>query len=63
MREWILEFYTIMGTALFVMGVIQMLPWFRRRAVERGFSGWIGIPAILAGIGLITVIASRTGVL
>jgi len=44
------------------MGVIQMLPWFRRRAVERGFSGWIGIPAILAGIGLITIIASRTGI-
>jgi len=40
-----------------------MLPWFRKRAVERGFSGWIGIPAILAGIGLITVIASRTGLL
>jgi len=58
-----LNLYTILGAALFVMGVIQMLPWFRKRAVERGFSGWIGIPAILAGIGLITIIASRSGVL
>jgi len=54
-----LEFYTILGAVLFVMGVIQMLPWFRRRAVERGFSGWIGIPAILAGIGLTIIILSR----
>jgi len=58
-----LKLYTILGAVLFVMGVIQMLPWFRKRAVERGFSGWIGIPAILAGIGLVTIIASRTGIL
>ena len=49
----------ILGIVLTILGVIQMLPWFRRRAVERGFSGWIGIPALLAGIGLVTIIVSR----
>lgn len=53
--------YTILGFVLFLLGSVQMLPWFRRRAVERGFSGWIGIPAILACIGLITMLASNHG--
>ena len=41
------------GTILFALGSIQLLPVIRRRAAERGLSGGIAIPLILAVIGFV----------
>ena len=41
----------ILGAILFALGLIQLLPVIRRRAAERGLSGGMAIPLILACIG------------
>jgi len=41
------------GLLLFVVSVVQLLPWIRQRAVERGLSGGVGIPLVLLGIGFV----------
>lgn len=51
-----MSFSIILGTLLFALGVFQMLPWFRRRAEERGLSGWIGIPFMFAFVGFVTFV-------
>lgn len=38
------------------LGIVQMLPPMRRRAAERGLSGSIVVPGILASFGLICMI-------
>ena len=48
-----MNFHTIIGAVLFVLGTIQLLPVIRRRAAERGLSGGIAIPLILAVIGFV----------
>ena len=53
-----MSLYMVLGTSLVFLGAVQMMPWFRRRAVQRGFSGWIGIPFIFVVIGFVTFIAS-----
>lgn len=42
----------IPGVMTATLGIVQMLPTVRRRAAERGFSGSIVIPALIACIGL-----------
>ena len=46
----------IPGAITAALGIIQMLPPMRRRAAERGMSGSIVIPGILASFGLICMI-------
>jgi hypothetical protein len=41
----------ILGAILFGLGTVQLLPVIRRRAAERGLSGGLAIPLILACIG------------
>ena len=48
-----MNFHTIIGAILFVLGAIQLLPVIRRRAAERGLSGGVAIPLILAVIGFV----------
>jgi len=43
----------ILGAVLFTLSTIQLLPVIRRRAAERGLSGGIAIPLILAVIGFV----------
>ena len=45
------------GLLLFVVSVVQLLPWIRQRAVERGLSSGVGIPLVLLGIGFVTLIS------
>ena len=45
------------GTLTAIAGVIMMTPYMRRRAAERGMSGSIEVPAIIASIGLICMTA------
>ena len=42
------------GLLLFVVSVVQLLPWIRQRAVERGLSSGVGVPLVLLGIGFVT---------
>lgn len=37
-------------------GIIMMLPYMRRRAAERGLSGSIEVPSIIAATGLMIMI-------
>ena len=46
----------IIGAVLFVLASVQLLPAIRRRAAERGLSGGVGIPLILALIGFVTFV-------
>ena len=48
-----MNFHTIIGAVLFVLGAIQLLPVIRRRAAKRGLSGGVAIPLILAVIGFV----------
>lgn len=43
----------IPGTITAALGIMQMLPPMRRRAAERGISGSIVVPGILACFGLL----------
>ena len=43
----------MLGDILFFLGTIQLLPVIRRRAAERGLSGDVVIPLILAFIGFV----------
>jgi hypothetical protein len=47
----LMSLHIILGGILFVLGAIQLLPVIRRRAAERGLSGGVAIPFILACIG------------
>ena len=44
------------GAIAATLGIVQMLPPMRRRAAERGLSGSIVVPGILASFGLICMI-------
>ena len=46
----------IPGAITAALGIIQMLPPMRRRAAERGMSGSIVVPGILASFGLVCMI-------
>ena len=46
----------IPGAIAATLGLIQMLPPMRRRAAERGMSGSIVVPGILASFGLVCII-------
>ena len=46
----------IPGAIAATFGIIQMLPPMRRRAAERGLSGSIVVPSILASFGLVCMI-------
>lgn len=48
-----MTFLTALGAFVFFLGVIQMTPFIRRRAAERGLSGGIAIPLTLALIGFV----------
>lgn len=48
-----MNLHTTLGAILFVLAVIQILPAIRCRAAERGLSGGIAIPFILATIGFV----------
>lgn len=43
----------ILGAILFILATIQLLPSIRRRAAERGLSGGLSFPFILALIGFL----------
>ena len=42
-----------LASKLFALGSIQLLPVIRRRVAERGLSGGVAIPLILAVIGFV----------
>ena len=46
----------IPGAIAAMLGIIQMLPPMRRRAADRGMSGSIVVPGILASFGLVCMI-------
>ena len=46
----------IPGTIAATLGIVQMLPFMRRRAVERSMSGSIVVPGMLASFGLVCMI-------
>jgi len=46
----------IPGAIAATLGIVQMLPPMRRRAAERGMSGSIVVPGILASFGVVCVI-------
>lgn len=46
--------HIFLGSVLFILGSIQMLPWVRRRAAECGLSGSVAIPFIFVCIGFVT---------
>ena len=46
----------IPGAIAAILGIIQMMPPMRRRAAERGMSGSIVVPAIIASFGLVCMI-------
>ena len=46
----------ILGAITATLGIVQMLPPMRRRAAERGMSGSIVVPGILASFGLVCMI-------
>ena len=46
----------IPGAITAALGIIQMLPPMRRRAAERGMSGFIVVSGILASFGLVCMI-------
>lgn len=46
----------IPGAITAILGVIMTLPPMRRRAQNRGFSGFILVPAMLAGFGLVCLL-------
>ena len=46
----------IPGVIAATLGLIQMLPPMRRRAAEKGMSGSIVVPGILASFGLICMV-------
>jgi len=50
----------IPGAIAATLGIIQMLPPMRRRAAERGMSGSIVVPGILASFGLVCMIVGFT---
>ena len=49
-----MNFHMIVGAVLFVLASVQLLPVIRRRMAERGLSGGVGIPLVLAAIGFVT---------
>ena len=46
----------IPGAIAAMLGIIQMLPPMRRRAADRGMSGSIVVPGMLASFGLVCMI-------
>ena len=56
MRQSLVFSLIIPGAIAATLGIIQMLPSMRRRAVERGMSGSIVVPGILASFGLVCMI-------
>jgi len=51
-----MNLHITLGAILFALGSIQLLPVIRRRAAERGLSGGVAIPLILAAIGFVVFI-------
>ena len=56
MRRSIVLTLILPGAIAATLGIIQMLPPMRGRAAERGMSGSIVIPGILASFGLVCMI-------
>ena len=48
-----MNLHTILGAILFALGAVQLLPFIRRRATEKGLSGGVAIPLILAVVGFV----------
>ena len=46
----------IMGGLLTLISAPQLLPWFRRRAKQRGLSGGIAIPRFLTMAGVLVIL-------